>query len=416
MSLRRKVKQKGCIARRSFLLGAAGCAGAAAWYWLRRQRPVQAELPPGEAQPAPPAPAEWRGVWVSYLEWAQFDFSSKEAFSTEAAQLVENCVGLGLNTLLLQLRPFGDALYRSALYPWSHLCTGTQGQDPGFDPLEIILRAAHERGLSVEGWLNPYRLRSSGALPPNLAPDNLIYTHPEWVCTVDEGVYLNPAEDAAAEYVRQGVEELVQNYALDGIHLDDYFYPTTDPALDAAQFAASGAADRDAWRRQKVTGLVQVVCRTVHAADPTLRFGISPQGNPDNDFAQQYSDAADWLAKGTVDYLCPQVYWGFGYRQMSGEDRFAFENITAEWMAYPKAEGTALYFGLGAYRIGEGDGSADPDSLAQWNSGSALAQQADWLRQQGAQGWALYRYGSLFAPAQSELAAAEREALRLANG
>lgn len=417
MTLHRKVKNNGIqkITRRSFLLGAAGCAGAAVWHWLRPQRPAQTEPLPSEAQPVSLSPAEWRGVWVSYLEWAQFDFSSEMAFSTKAEQLMENCAGLGLNTLILQLRPFGDALYRSALYPWSHLCTGTQGQAPGFDPLELLLRAAHERGLSVEGWLNPYRLRSSGTLPPNLAPDNLIYTHPEWVCTVGEGIYLNPAEDAAAEYVRQGVEELVQNYALDGIHLDDYFYPTTDPALDAAQFAASGAADQDAWRRQKVTSLVQAIGRTVHTADPTLRFGISPQGNPDNDFAQQYSDAADWLAQGTVDYLCPQVYWGFGYRQPSGEDRFAFENITAEWMAYPKAEGTALYFGLGAYRIGEGDGSADPDSLAQWNSGNALAQQVDWLRQQGAQGWALYRYGSLFASDQPELAAAEREALRQGN-
>ena len=121
------------------------------------------------------------------------------------------------------------------------------------------------------------------------------------------GGYLNPAVPAAADYVVQGVAELVQNYPVDGIHFDDYFYPTTDAAVDAAQFAASGAADLAAWRRQNVTALVAQVHRTVKAADPTLRFGISPQGNPDNDLATQYSDVYGWLAasgeEAVVDYL-----------------------------------------------------------------------------------------------------------------
>ena len=97
---------------------------------------------------------------MSYLDWAQMDFSSGEAFRAGVVQLVENCAGLGLNTILAQMRPFGDALYRSQLFPWSHLCTGVQGQDPGFDPLDILLTEAHTRGLSVEAWINPYRLRS----------------------------------------------------------------------------------------------------------------------------------------------------------------------------------------------------------------------------------------------------------------
>ena len=192
--------------------------------------------------------------------------------------MLENCAGLGLNTVLAQVRPFGDALYKSQLFPWSHLCTGVQGQDPGFDPLDILLQEAHGRGLSVEAWLNPYRLRSSAAMPPNLAENNLANTHPEWVCAVGDGLYLNPAEPAAADYVVQGVAELLQNYAVDGIHFDDYFYPTTEESIDAAQFAASGAADLAAWRRQNVTALVKKVHDTVKTADPTLRFGISPQG------------------------------------------------------------------------------------------------------------------------------------------
>ena len=212
----------------------------------------------------------------------------------------------------------------------------------------------------------------------------------------------------------------MQNYAVDGIHFDDYFYPTTDESIDAAQFAASGAGNLAAWRRENVTALVRAVHDTVKAADPTLRFGISPQGNPDNDENQQYSDVTGWLASGgedaVVDYLCPQVYWGQGFALHNGSTRFAFENIVPAWLAYPRAEGVALYFGLGAYRVGVGDGGSNENSLSGWSTGRALADQVAFLREQGAEGWALYRYGSLFGPEQTSLAAAECGALAAADG
>ena len=411
------------MGRRAFLLGAGAAVCAAAGLYLRRgSAPAAASsTPETPAAPNPALPAgEWRAVWVSYLEWAAMDFSSEDVFRAGAAQLLDNCVRLGLNTVLAQVRPFGDALYRSALFPWSHLCTGVQGQDPGFDPLDVLLQEAHARGLSVEAWINPYRLRSSAAMPPNLAAENLASTHPEWVCTVNGGLYLNPAESAAADYVVQGVAELVQNYAVDGIHFDDYFYPTTDESIDAAQFAASGAGSLASWRRENVTALVRAVHDTVKAADPTLRFGISPQGNPDNDENQQYSDVTAWLAAGgedaVIDYLCPQVYWGQGFALQSGSTRFAFENIVPAWLAYPRAADVALYFGLGAYRVGVGDGGSNENSLESWSTGHALAGQVAFLREQGAGGWALYRYGSLFGPEQTSLAAAECAALAAADG
>lgn len=425
MTQRRRSKAAGrkTFGRRAFLAGAGVvCAAAGAYLWHRRgpDSPAGGEVEtPTAPNPALPA-GEWRAVWVSYLEWARMDFSSEETFRAGAAQLLDNCAGLGLNTILVQVRPFGDALYRSNLYPWSHLCTGVQGQDPGFDPLDVLLQEAHGRGLSVEAWINPYRLRSSAAVPPNLAETNLICTHPEWTCTVGEGVYLNPAEPAAADYVVQGVAELVQNYAVDGIHFDDYFYPTTDEGIDAVQFAASGVSSRTIWRRENVTALVQAVHDAVKAQDPTLRFGISPQGNPDNDEDQQYSDVKAWLAAGgdhaVVDYLCPQVYWGEGFTLSSGSNRFAFENIVPEWLNYPRAADVALYFGLGAYRIGVGDGGADPDAGNRWNTGEALARQVQFLREQNAGGWALYRYGSLFDPDRAAAAEAECAALRAVCG
>ena len=406
------------MGRRSFLLGAgAALCGAAGWYLHRGGEPAGASSAPAE-NPALPT-GEWRAVWVSYLDWAEMDLSTEEAFRQEAARLLDNCAALGLNTVLAQVRPFGDALYRSTLFPWSHLCTGVQGQDPGYDPLQVLLQEAHSRGIAVEAWVNPYRLRSSGAMPPALAANNLINTHPEWTCTVGQGVYLNPAQPGAVDYVVQGVAELVQNYAVDGIHLDDYFYPTTDAAVDAAEFAASGAGDLGAWRRQNVTALVGQIHRTVKAADPTLRFGISPQGNPDNNISQQYSDVKAWLTaegeEALVDYLCPQVYWGRGFALGNGSTRFAFENIVPEWLSYPRAPEVALYFGLGAYRVGVGDGGSNQNSLAGWSTGHALTDQVQALRAWGAGGWALYRYGSLFGAGQTALAAAECAALEAAD-
>ena len=420
---RRRHARRGRFGRRAFLAG-AGCAALAGAAVLlgRGQTASASSVPPtDEAEPNAALPTgEWRAVWVSYLEWAGMDFSSEEAFRAGAAELMDNCLSIGLNTVIAQVRPFGDALYRSTLFPWSHLCTGVQGQDPGFDPLDVLITEAHSRGLSLEAWVNPYRLRSSAKMPPALAENNLANVHPEWVCAVGEGLYLNPAIPEAADYVVQGVAELVQNYAVDGIHFDDYFYPTTDESIDAAQFAASGAGNLAAWRRENVTALVRAVHDTVKAADPTLRFGISPQGNPDNDENQQYSDVTGWLASGggdaVVDYLCPQVYWGQGFALHNGSTRFAFENIVPAWLAYPRAEGVALYFGLGAYRVGVGDGGSNENSLSGWSTGRALADQVAFLREQGAGGWALYRYGSLFGPEQTSLAAAECGALAAADG
>lgn len=421
---RRNRHRKRRVGRRAFLIGLGGSVSAALTYYLLRSIPAGNNAEPAPSPQAAPNPAlpsgEWRAVWVSYLEFAEMDFSSESAFRADAAALMDNCLSLGLNTVIAQVRPFGDALYRSSLFPWSHLCTGVQGQDPGFDPLDVLLTEAHARGLSLEAWVNPYRLRSSASMPPVLAEISLPNTHPEWVCTVNEGAYLNPAIPEAADYVVQGVAELVQNYAVDGIHFDDYFYPTTDPSIDAAQFAASGETDLTAWRRANVTRLVKAAHDAVKAADPTLRFGVSPQGNPDNDRNEQYTDLSVWLtasgADAVVDYLCPQIYWGYGYTLSSGSTRFAFENITAEWLALPRAESTALYFGLGAYRVGVGDGGANADSVSQWCTGSALTRQVTDLRSAGAGGWALYRYGSLFRSDESGLAAAERAALTALDG
>lgn len=409
------------VSRRTVLksMGAAALAGLTAGCGAASSgasAPVGAASGPA-ATPVPKA--QYRAMWISYLDWPLADFSSQSNFEASFAAMADNCLALGLNTLIAQVRPFGDALYQSELFPWSHLCTGTQGQAPGYDPLDCMLRIAHERGLALEAWINPYRLRLNSKMPAAFAPGSLANTHPDWCVTVGEGVYLNPAIPDAAAYVVQGVAELLARYPVDGIHFDDYFYPATDAWIDEAQYAAAGTAlGRDAWRRQTVTRLVGAVRDTVKAHDPVLRFGISPQGNPDNNYQQQYSDVDAWMNAPDgplVDYICPQLYWGYGYQLKSGSTRFAYENISAEWLAMPRAAGCDLYFGLGAYRIGEGDGGANPDSLTQWQSGHQLADMAADLTDLGAGGYALFRYAFLFASQHPDLAQSECDALAAQN-
>ena len=395
----------------------AGCGGDPA---APGADPVSA---PAAPTAAPGERGEYRAVWISYLEWQGADFSGEEAFRAQMGDWFDRYAAMGLNTVIAQVRPFGDALYESGLFPWSHLCTGVQGQAPGFDPLAVLVEEAHARGLRLEAWLNPYRIALNGNLPGELAADNLYHTHPDWVKAVEPGLYLDPASEEVQAYIAQGVAEILQNYEVDGIHLDDYFYPTTDESFDADAYAVyCEAAGRDAlglgdWRRENVNALVSRLYRLVHldeaASGRGAVLGISPQGNNDNNYAMQYSDVALWLAQpGYVDYVMPQVYWGYGYTLQSGSTRFAFENITAEWCALPRAEGVALYFGLGAYRIGDGDGGSYDNAVAQWQTGRNLADMVTTLRGLDCDGWALYRSDFLVRNgAWSELAAAECAAL-----
>lgn len=358
----------------------------------------QPSVPAPAATPSPTiaptaAPAEslpYRAVWVSYLEWQQVDFSSAQTFQRDIEPMLDNLAALGATVVLAQVRPFGDALYPSDYYPYSHLCTGVQGQDPGFDPLALLIEAAHTRGLQLEAWVNPYRLQSGSF--PLLCAQSPALTHPEWTKTTENGLYLDPANPEVRTYIANAVAELCRNYALDGIHFDDYFYPTTDPAFDADDYAAANTSlSLDDWRRENVNALMALCYQTCHRYG--VRFGAAPVGDPDRSYADQYSDAALWLAQGGyVDYLMPQLYWGQAYIK-NGDTSHSLGQLAARWAALPRAEGVTLAIGLGAYRIGDGDGS---DAPGEWETGHALADQLTALSALGLPDCGLYRYDSLF--------------------
>ena len=337
---------------------------------------------------------EYRAVWVSYLEWQRMDFSDAAAFRADAAAMLDDIAGLGANVVLAHVRPFGDALYPSELFPWSHLAAGVQGRDPGFDPLAILVQAAHDRGLQLEAWVNPYRLQAGGV--PEPGDGSLANLHPDWVRRAGDGLYLDPAEPRVRAFIAAGVAELCAGYDIDGVHFDDYFYPTTDPAFDADAYAAycTGADDPlplADWRRSNVDALVALCWQTAHRYG--VRFGVAPQGDPAQNRDAQYSDAARWLAEGGyVDYLMPQLYWGLEY-QRGADTSHSLAELADVWLAMPRRGDVALYFGL--------------------QRGDALARQAEALAAAGGQGVGLYRYDSLFAnDAFPGLAAREADALR----
>lgn len=357
-----------------------------------------------------------KAMWISYLEYQNLDFSSMEIFKQQISEIFTNCKNIGMNTVIVHARAFGDAFYKSDYFPYSHIMTGTQGVDIGYDPLEIMVDVAHEMGLRIEAWVNPYRVKLGNGAPSQLSADNPACDE-TLVLHIGDDIYYNPALPQVQQLVVNGVVEIVEKYNVDGIHFDDYFYPTTDLTIDQNYYLAySGNLSQEDWRRENVNELIRSVYAAIKQLDGNVTFGISPQGNDSNNYNIQYSDIALWLkTPGYVDYIMPQLYWGFDYRTSAGRDDFAFKALSYNWSQYKKADGVKLYIGLGAYRIGDGDGGNN--SQDEWQSGENLSRMIDVVKANpNIDGYALYRYDSLFSYNQYEhLQKAEAENITKIN-
>ena len=357
------------------------------------------------AYAAQPAQDGMRGVWVSSV--ANIDYPSQQGLSadqlkSEADTILNNIAAMGLNTVFLQVRPSADALYQSALFPWSRYVSGTAGQAPDgdFDVLAYWVEGAHSRGLQLHAWLNPYRITRDGKEELDALPETSpAKQHPEWVVEYEGNYYFNPGLPAVQQLVVDGAAEIVRNYDVDGIHLDDYFYPGTD-FNDAAAYARYGDDFDDIgdWRRDNVNTLIASLDETVHAINPELSFGISPAGIWDNkadnpkgsdtngrsSYREIYCDSVEWIKRGTVDYICPQLYWSIGYEIAD------FEVLVDWWQDTVSTSDVALYIGIGAYRAAE----AEPGDV--WYGTAELERQLDMLDNSiDIQGEVFFSYASL---------------------
>ncbi len=376
---------------------------------------LQAEAPVSSVS----VPDEVRAIWISYLDFYTLaQNKSRAQFTSNIDEAFENISDYGLNTVLVQVRPFGDAMYSSDCFPWSYILTGTEGEDPGYDPLEIMVSKAKEYDLRIEAWINPYRVRAIGSsriLSESNPAVRALNAGKDTAISWQGGLFYNPASKTARSLITDGVVELVENYDIDGIHFDDYFYPTTDLSFDAAYYSSytkgGGALSQADWRRQNVDLLVKQVYAAIKRCDSSVIFGISPQARMDNNYNGQFIDVKRWLnSTGYVDYICPQIYYGF-------ENQTApYEASLAEWNSMTKGSDVQLYVGLAVYKCGAVDQWAGSGSN-EWVSASNLLQRmtASARKASSYGGFALYRYDSLFRPESGVKRTVEKEKANLAS-
>lgn len=367
--------------------------------------PATPSAPVAAVDAPPPAPREFRGVWVATVN--NIDWPSKKGLSAteqraEMLALLDRAQSLGLNAVIFQVRPAADALYASPLEPWSEYLTGEQGRDPGWDPLAEWVAAAHARGLELHAWFNPYRARHHEAKSP-LAPTHVARTHPQVVKKYGELLWMDPGEAFAAERTLAVIRDVVRRYDIDGVHIDDYFYPypiakplppgapkdakpdeiefPDDPAWHAYQKAGGKLARAD-WRRDNVDRLVQRIYETVHAEKPWVKFGISPFGiaRPDrrpasitgfSQYDKLFADAELWFERGWCDYFTPQLYWPVDQKGQS------YPVLLDYWLAQNKS-GRHLWPGLFTSRIDSSEKS--------WPTSEIIAQIALTRARAGATG------------------------------
>jgi uncharacterized lipoprotein YddW (UPF0748 family) len=358
-----------------------GCVGAPEY-------PAQASASGGP----PPAPREFRAAWVATV--ANIDWPSRPGLPSadqqaEALQIIETAARLNLNALILQIRPAADALYPSTLEPWSEYLSGTQGQapQPPYDPLRFWIDAAHARGLELHVWFNPYRARHSSARSP-AAGQHVSRQLPRSVRAYGDQLWLDPGDAAAMSHTLAVIADVVRRYDIDGVHIDDYFYPypvsangasvadASTPVVDfpdepswRAYLASGGTLSRPDWRRSNVDRLIRAIQQTVRREKSWVRFGVSPfgLGRPDrrpagiqgfSQYDRLYADVESWLAQAWVDYLVPQLYWPITQAAQ------AFPVLLEQWHK-ENTRGRHLWPGLFTSRIDASEGSWTAEEIVQ---------------------------------------------------
>jgi len=321
------------------------------------------------AQTARTEPKEdMRGLWVTTvinLDWPSRPGLTNAQMMAEADVILNRAQQIGMNAIFLQVRPAGDAIYPSNIFPWSKYLTGVQGQAPAnnWDPLRYWIDGAHSRGMELHAWINPYRVThavSNIADVNRLAPNNPARINPRIARVHGRTLTLDPGMPEARRLIVDGVVELLTNYNIDGIHFDDYFYPGRD-FNDAATFAAHGAGWNSIhdWRREQVNILVRETQQAVREIRPEVRFGISPFAIWQNRTANQplgsntrgfesfheiYSDSRRWVQEGWVDYIIPQIYWRIGFEIAE------FTTVLHWWRNVVDGTDVDLYIGLATWR------------------------------------------------------------------
>lgn len=299
---------------------------------------------------------DMRAVWISTVYSADYpsvqndESKQKQEFITK----LDEIKNMGLNTVVVQVRPKADAFYTSQINPWTEILTGTQGKDPNYDPMAFMIEETHKRDMEFHAWLNPYRITTSGTDMGVLAENHPAKLHPEWVISYNNGLYYDPANESVKKHICDTVAEIVTNYDVDAIHFDDYFYPNGYP-LDDGETADGQQANQ---RRANVNDMIRRVHETIKSIKPDVVFGVSPMGiwkNKGSDstgsdtrgaegYYSVYGDVRTWIKNGYVDYIVPQIYWARGTAAAD------YETLVKWWSEEVKNTDVDLYIGQGIYK------------------------------------------------------------------
>ena len=331
--------------------------------------------PPGLSSEPPAFAREFRGLWVATvanIDWPTQTGLSQAAALAEMRAILDRARSLKMNAVIVQVRAAGDAIYPSPLEPWSRVLTGTQGSDPGWDPLDRWIIEAHARGLEFHAWFNPFRAGNVSDTS-RLAPNHLARARPDLARIAQGQLWFDPGEPEVQQRTMDVITDVLSRYDIDAVHLDDYFYPypvTGAPRPvqfpdDAswAKYRAAGGADmpRADWRRQNISSFVQRLYGEVHRLKPMVRVGISPfgiwrPGSPAgitglDAYADIFADSRKWLENGWVDYFAPQLYWSLA---SSGQN---FSLLFGWWLSI-NTQQRHVWPGLAAYRVADGSSSS----------------------------------------------------------
>ena len=334
---------------------------------------------------------EKRGVFVSYIELSSYlKGKSKKEANQEIKKMVSNIDELGFNMILLQVRTFSDAIYDSSIFPWSSTISGREGVSPGYDVLKIFLNYAHQNQIELYAWINPYRIRGDEDTS-DISKDNPAFSYlGSDVVDINQGAFYNPAKEEVKDLIVDGVLELVQNYEVDGVLFDDYFYPNLEIDMEDYQKYQQKHSEvsLEEFRRNHVSDLVQRVYQVCHEND-TL-FAVSPDGNIENNYQKHFADVKKWgSSTGYVDYLMPQIYYGF-YNETQ-----AFVSVLEEWEKL--ASKVELLPVLAFYKVGAVDNFAR-SGKEEWILNDDIIMREILLTRNLKQyeGFSLFRYDYLF--------------------
>ena len=351
-----------------------------------------------------------KAIWLSQFDMTEIyteGGKQREIFDYKAKlmTLFNNLQALEINTLFVQVRPNGDSIYPSEIYPTSKYVSGKYGKDIGYDPFAILLEYAHERSISVHAWINPLRCMSVSELS-SIPKDHEIKRWFEGgdsdkVVSVNGYCYLNPAHRETRALICSGVSEILCKYNVDGIHLDDYFYPTASESFDALSYAEykhlGGSESLGDFRREQINTLVREIYSTVKNRNHTVLFGISPGGNTSRNYNELFADVAAWCSSDCyVDYICPQIYFGFEH------ETHPFDDVCDEFSEMISQSKVKLIAGITLGKAYDGyNGKADQwagDGGREWiNNRDILKRSVEYAdRTNGCCGVALFSYRLLF--------------------